>query len=161
MNPYNMRAHFGRILQDEMRKNDKIIIIAADLGYVLFDEIKKQFPNRFINCGAAEQLALGIAVGYALEGYIPVVYSISSFLLLRPSEFIRNYLGHEGINVKLAGSGIEDDYKTQGFTHHLFKTKELCDWLEIESYFPNKENLVDNVHDFIYDKNPAFIALRK
>lgn len=156
-----MRGEFGKLLHAEMKKNDKIFVITPDLGYVLFDEIQKDFPNRFCNCGAAEQLAISIGVAYALEGYIPIIYSISSFLLLRPAEFIRNYLGGEKINVKLVGSGIDNDYKTQGPTHHMYKAKEFCDWLEINSFFPKPDNFFDEFNKFLYGENPAFIALRK
>jgi transketolase len=151
-----MRAHFAKLLHEEMKKNDKIIVITADLGYVLWDEIQKDFPDRFINCGAAEQLALGMAVGFALEGYIPIVYSITSFLLLRPAEFIRNYLGHEQINVKLVGSGLDDDYKHLGYSHHFFNVSEYCSWMNIRPYF-----LLEDFDLFVNSEEPAFLGLRK
>lgn len=156
-----MRIHCHEILHEEMKKNDKIILITPDLGYKFVDRIAADFPDRFINLYAAEQQALGVAIAYALSGYIPVVYSISSFLLKRGFEWIDNYMGEEGINVKLLGSGLEDDYKDAGYTHHLFKSKELCDWLEIESYFPNQDNFVDEFNKFLYSKEPGFLGLRK
>jgi transketolase len=161
MNDYNMRADFGKLLHEEMKKNDKIFIISPDLGYVLFDKIREDFPDRFCNCGASEQLAISIAVAYALEEYIPIVYSISSFLLLRPAEFIRNYLGYEGINIKLVGSGLEDDYKNQGFTHHFFGIVEYCDWMDIDCYCPDEKTLIEDFNRFINDPNPSFLGLRK
>lgn len=153
---YNMRQHFAQLLHEEMKKNDKIVLITADLGYKLWDEIIKDFPNRFINCGAAEQLAVGMAVGYALEGYIPIVYSITPFLLLRPAEFIRNYLGIERINVKLVGSGLDDDYKNQGYTHHFYHSMEYCNFMNIRPCY-----LLDDFDEFINETKPSFLALRK
>jgi transketolase C-terminal domain/subunit len=53
---------------------------------------------------------IGAATGMAMEGKIPVVYSITPFLLYRPFVFLRNYLHHENIPVKLVGGGRNKDY---------------------------------------------------
>lgn len=161
MKNYNMRAHFGMLLYDEMKKNDKIRVISIDLGFVLFDKIKKDFPDRFLNCGAAEQSAIGIAAAWVLEGYLPIVYSISSFLLFRPAEYIRNYMGYEGLNIKLVGSGVNDDYKNQGQTHWAFNLEKYCDYMEIECYLPDENNFVKQFDDFIKSSEPGFLGLRK
>ena len=60
---------------------------------------------------------LGVAIGMSQEGLVPVCYSMSSFVLYRPFEFIRNYLNHEGANVKLVGSGRDQDYEHDGISH--------------------------------------------
>lgn len=159
--PYNMRRHFGDLLHAEMKNNKKIKVITADLGYGLFDQIMNDFPDQFLNCGAAEQLAVSLGIAAALNGYNPIIYSISSFLLLRPAEFIRNYLSHEQINVKLVGSGLDDDYKSQGYTHHLFKAEEYCSWMGIEYYYVDQHSLQYDFKNFIQSKKPSFLGLRK
>ena len=90
-----MRGWFAYYLHKQMSKNNKIWIITGDLGYKMWDQIRIDFPDRFINTGAAEQAMMGIACGLALEGKIPIVYSISTFLLYRPFETIRNYINQE------------------------------------------------------------------
>ena len=99
-----MRRTFRDLLTTEMRENENISLLVGDVGYGLFDDLRKEFPNRVINPGASEQLMIGMAVGMAMEGVIPVVYSITPFVLYRPFEFIRNYVNHENIPVKLVGS---------------------------------------------------------
>ena len=81
-----MRAVFAKNIHSEMKKNSDIWVIVNDLGYKMWDDVRRDFPERFINTGAAEQSMIGIAVGLALEGKIPVVYSITTFLLYRPFE---------------------------------------------------------------------------
>jgi transketolase len=151
-----MRNLVAALLHSQMIIDSNIYIITADLGYGLWDEIKKDFPDRFYNVGSAEQLMLGIGVGLALSGKIPICYSISPFLLYRPAEFIKNYLIHENIPVKLIGAGRDRDYGTDGFTHWeapLFNEIMIRPtWTgEVTSYF----------NYFIYSKKPLYMNLRK
>jgi transketolase C-terminal domain/subunit len=53
---------------------------------------------------------MGTAVGMAMEGKIPIVYSITPFAIYRPFELIRNYLSHEQIPVKIVGGGRDKQY---------------------------------------------------
>ena len=74
----SVRKEFVRLLHEEMKKNEKILFVIGDLGYGHFDKIREEFPDRVFNPGAAEQLMLGMAVGMAQEGCIPVCYSASA-----------------------------------------------------------------------------------
>jgi transketolase len=112
-----MRKLFAEILLEEMSKNPDIVLITADMGYGLWDKIRETFPDRFYNVGASEQLMIGMATGFALEGKIPVCYSITPFLLYRPFEFIRNYMSVEKTPLKLFGGGRDRDYGYLGYTH--------------------------------------------
>jgi transketolase len=76
-----MRRQFVSYLIEEMRKNDKIFVLTGDLGYGLFDDLKKEFPDRFVNVGSCEQLMVGMAVGMSYEGMIPICYSITPFVI--------------------------------------------------------------------------------
>ena len=156
-----MRRTFRDLLTDEMRENNNISLLVGDVGYGLFDDLRKEFPNRVINPGASEQLMIGMAVGMAMEGIIPVVYSITPFVLYRPFEFIRNYVNHENIPVKLVGSGRDDDYGVCGFSHHA------CEDQQVLSLFPNiktfrPENKEDiDIKEFLYNSSPSYINLSR
>jgi len=82
----SMRGYFGRALYKEMASNEDIWLVTADLGYKMFDSHFEDFPERVINVGASEQAGVGICVGLALQGKIPVFYSITNFTLYRPFE---------------------------------------------------------------------------
>lgn len=159
----SIRGWFGRALYFEMQKNPNLICLTADLGYGLFCEHKKDFPNQFYNVGAAEQCMLGTAIGLTLSGQTVFCYSITSFLLYRGYEWIRNFLQHENIPVRLIGSGLEDDYKNQGITHHTFDAREvLKQWWRIDTYFPEtKEQVPDFLKRMIETDKPSFICLRR
>ncbi len=153
------RREFVNLLINEMNKNEKIFLLTGDLGFGLFDDIRKKFPNRFINVGSCEQLMIGLAVGLSYEGWIPLCYSITPFLLYRPFEFIRNYLNHELANVKLVGGGRDKDYKNLGFSHWAEDDVKIISSLEnIEIYKPKKMSS-EIFNDFIYNNKPSYINL--
>lgn len=146
-----------------MQSDDTIVVLTGDLGYGLFDNIRSTAPGRFINVGASEQLMLGAAAGLALQGKIPICYSITSFLIYRPFEFIRNYMQVEGIPIKLVGSGRDKDYLSAGYTHHSTEVKSiLMQFPKIDLFFPEDIfELTEQIEGFIYSKNPSFISLKK
>jgi transketolase len=90
-----MRKLFASYLLEEMKINDKIIIITADIGYGVLDEIREKYPERFFNVGSSEALMIGMAIGLCYEGKIPFCYTITTFLLYRPFDMIRNYINYE------------------------------------------------------------------
>jgi transketolase len=158
-----MRKKFAELLFEEMYSNSKIHLVTADMGYKMFDAIKEKFPDRLHNVGAAEQLMLGMCVGLTISGKIAIGYSITPFLLYRPFEWVRNYLNHEGVPVKLVGSGRDNDYLHDGFTHYAhddFKVMEC--FTRIDKLWPETvEELDDKFEDFIYSKNPAYLNLKR
>ena len=159
----SMRGWWAYELYRQMKKNENIWLVTADLGYGMFDDIRKEMPQRFINTGAAEQAMIGIAVGLALEGKIPFVYSITPFLLFRPFETIRNYINREKIPVKLIGSGRDHDYKDDGYSHWPEEQVPILQVLSnINSYFPEtKEQIPDLVDKVINSGQPDYINLRR
>ena len=120
-----MRIEFFKYLYELMKANPNIWALTGDLGFIGFDKIRDEMPDRFINCGAAEQSMLDIACGLAMEGKIPIVYSITSFLLYRPFETWRTYINHEKLHIIGIGSGRDDDYKHDGFSHFAGDDKKL------------------------------------
>jgi transketolase len=158
------RGYFAYELYQQMKKNDKIVVITADLGYGAFDAIQKDFPKRFFNVGASEQAMIGIGVGMALKGLIPFCYSITPFLLYRPLEWIKNYLGHEKIAVKLVGAGVGQDYLDDGFTHWSdgpYNTV-ISRYPNIQQFYPEEKTQVPKmVQEMVTNKKPSFIHLHR
>lgn len=158
-----MRKQFADILHQKMKEDNSIFLIVADLGYLLFDRIREDFPDRFYNTGAAEQCAMGVAVGLALSNKVPVIYSITPFLLFRSAETIRNYINHESIPVKLIASGRDDDYLHDGFSHYAGDDKELLHlWPNIVSRWPVDEDEVRQVvEDMLHIDKPFYLNLKR
>jgi len=90
-NPQRLVQAYSAALIKHARKNQKIVVLDADLildtGLIPF---KKEFPDRFYECGIAEQDMVSQAGGMALNGLLPVVHSFACFLSSRPNEQIYN-----------------------------------------------------------------------
>ena len=158
-----MRKIFFQELYKQMQKDENIWVVTGDLGYIGFDKIRDDFPSRFVNAGASEQAMMGIAVGLAIKGKKPFVYSITPFLLRRPYETIKLYLHNEKIPVRLVGSGRDFDYAHDGPSHDATDTKRLLDTVpNVIQYFPQTdEAVIEYVGKMVNYKEPSFISLRR
>lgn len=102
-------------------KRDDLVFITGDLGYMAFERLASTFGERFINAGVAEQNAVSLAAGLARESFLPWVYSMAVFSVLRPYEQIRHDLALHRLPVKLVGNGGGYGYGIMGATHHALE----------------------------------------
>lgn len=158
-----MRETFTKELYNKMKENPDIYLLTGDLGYHLFDDIRWDFQERFINCGASEYGMVGIAIGLALEGKIPFCYSITPFLIFRPFELLRTYIDTEKIPVKLIGSGRDKDYIHDGRSHDASDIQDTMNLFKnIKQLWPTTKGEVKNMVDLmVNDDKPYFISLQR
>lgn len=158
-----MRKECAQLLLDEMSVNPKIRVVTADLGFGILDHVRNAYPDRFYNVGAAEQLMIGAAIGMAEQGLVPVCYSMSSFLLYRPFEFLRNYVNYEKINIKLLGSGRDKDYSHDGISHWAHDDRLVLSSLpNIVEYRPEDLPELETAFDqWINNTSPAYLNLMR
>jgi transketolase len=102
---------------EEAERDDRIMLLTGDLGFMALEPFRERFPERFFNMGVAEQNMIGVATGLADAGYTPFCYSIVPFALLRPFEFIRNGPVLHGLPVRIVGVGGGFEYGSAGPTH--------------------------------------------
>jgi len=157
----NMRPNFFKLLYDAMKANPDIWCIVGDLGYGGVDKIQKDFPDRFVNCGAAEFSMVGIAAGLALEGKIPFTYTITPFYY-RAFEMIRTYINHESIPIIMVAAGRKDDYKEDGISHTAEDDKVFKMFKNIQCRWPeSNEDMEESVREAIEEKRPFYINLSR
>lgn len=158
----NRRAFIDTLIE-LAEKDDKIVLIVPDVGFNYIEEFQKRFPGRFFNLGVTEQSTTMIAVGLALEGFKPYVYSMINFVLFRPYEMVRNGIVHHKANVKLLGVKGSSSYKFLGFSHNLTDDNEdqnTCALLGLPAYFPKDPEAVGNfVRETYKSTGPAYIRL--
>lgn len=151
-----MRRKFAADLYELMKKDKNIILITADMGYLMFSKIHSEMPDQYFNVMAAEQAMLGIAIGMAIKGRIPVCYTITPFYF-RCFEGIRLYLDHESIPVKMVASGRGNDYNA-GFSHDASDHEILKQFKNIEFIVPDNDF---NLSEIIYSGKPTYLNLKR
>lgn len=158
-----MRRIFADELYRHAQEDSSIYLVTADLGYKVWDQWRDTLPLQFLNTGASEQSALDICIGLAMAGKKPYFYSITPFLIFRPFESIRNYINHEKWNVKLIGSGRDNDYKHDGWSHNATDVRKFMDQFENihQSYPETKEEIPSLVDVLVQSSDPWFISLKK
>ena len=119
-----MRKAFNEELLKAARQDKRIHMILADIGYGEIEPFANEFPERFINCGVAEQNMTGVACGVALAGNIAITYSIANFPTLRCLEQVRNDVCYHNANVKIVIIGGGMAYGPLGVSHH--STEDLA-----------------------------------
>lgn len=114
-----MRNKFADTLYECGKDNPRVAIVVADISPAgSMEKFRKEFPERFLNVGVAEQSMIGICAGMALKGLQPFAYTIATFSLYRPFEFVRDDLGYQNLPVTVVGIGGGVVYSTLGGTHH-------------------------------------------
>lgn len=154
-----MRRKFGKLIDKLAKKDKKIYLLVGDIGYGIFDDFRKNHPNRFLNLGICEQSLIGVAAGMSLEGLKPWVYTITPFLIERPFEQVKLDIDQQKANVKLVGFA---DYPTLGPTHSELNGKKISKLFKnIKSYFPKDTIETEkNILKCYKYKGPNFISLK-
>ena len=102
----------------KLAKHDKrVVFIGSDLGHGVLDEMKAEFPEQFFMEGVSEQYIVGMAAGLAMEGFIPYVNTIATFLTRRCYEQIAVDLCLHDLPVRLLANGGGGVYASLGPTH--------------------------------------------
>ena len=142
----SLLSSYSNSIVNEARKNKKIIALDGDLvldtGLI---EFEKKFPERFIECGIAEQDMVSQAGTLAKEGFIPIVHSFSSFLTARPNEQIYNNSTEE---TKVIYSGFLAGLLPSGPGHSHQAVRDIASMSgmhNLEMIQPNSEKQVEKL----------------
>ena len=154
-----MRRIFGKVMNDIIKKDKKVILCVGDIGYGIFDDVRKNYPKNFYNLGICEQSIIGVASGMALDGLKPWVYTITPFLIERPFEQIKLDIDQQKANVNLVGFA---DYPSLGPSHAELNAKKLMSLFKnIKSFFPKNSVETEKVAKLCSKiKGPTFISLK-
>lgn len=112
------RESYGKALVELAEKYDNLVVLDADLAAATKTGMfKKAYPNRFFDCGIAENNMMGVAAGLALSGKIPFASSFAMFAAGRSYEQVRNSIGYPHVNVKIGATHGGITVGEDGATH--------------------------------------------
>ncbi|MEG1516568.1 MAG: transketolase C-terminal domain-containing protein [Clostridia bacterium] len=114
-----VKKAFTQTLLELAQSNQKIFALATDsCGSVTLDDFARLLPGQFVECGIAEQDAVGIAAGLSKTGLIPFVCGPASFYATRAAEQIKVDVAYSHTDVKVIGVSGGVSYGALGGTHH-------------------------------------------
>lgn len=171
-----MRSTYLNTLYELAQKDSRVVSLVADNGLIVYDDFRRDFPERYFNFGIAEGNMVAAAAGMASCGMIPYCYTINAFLAYRSYEFIRDDVCLQNQNVKIVGIGTGLAYSTLGPSHHTTEdiallrslpnltvfspaTRMEIKWMMKESFEikgPVYIRLGNNTEEY-YERNPHFV----
>jgi len=118
----SMRSAFGNCIVELAKTRDDFVILDADVaggtGTKLF---RTTFPDRFIQCGIAEQNMMSVAAGLSTTEITPIVTCYAVFASMRAIEQARNSIAYPNFNVKIVASHLGLDVGPDGPTHQAIE----------------------------------------
>ena len=112
------REAYGNALAEFGAKYNDIVVLDADLAEATKTCVfKKKFPERFFDCGIAENNMFGVAAGLAASGKIPFASTFAMFAAGRSFDQVRNSIGYPHLNVKICATHAGISVGEDGATH--------------------------------------------
>ena len=112
-----MRKTCLNMVYELAKRDERVVFVGSDLGPGVLDDMKTNMPDRFYMEGVAEQNIIGMAAGLALEGYIPFVNTIATFITRRCYEQVCVDAALHNLPIRLIGNGGGLVYAPLGPTH--------------------------------------------
>ena len=109
---------FGAAACDLEKKMDKLVVLTADLRYYSgLERFKKKKKKKLYNCGIAEENMIGMAAGFAKEGFVPFASTYATFASMRCADQVRVNMGYMKLPIKLVGLTAGLSVGVLGATH--------------------------------------------
>ncbi len=116
------RFGYGEGLLELGEKNPNVVVLTGDLAdSTKVSDFGKKYPERFIECGVAEQNMTGVAAGLAAAGKIPFVSSYAVFSPGRAWDQVRVSVCYSNLPVKIAGAHTGVSVGPDGATHQALE----------------------------------------
>src|SRR4030088_640885 len=104
-------------VHDLAKRDGRVVFIGSDLSPGLLGDMQREMPDRYYMEGISEQNVIGMAAGFAMEGYVPYVNTIATFITRRCYEQVAVDLCLHDLPVRLIGNGGGLVYAPLGPTH--------------------------------------------
>ena len=155
-------AFFDEIYEIAKQDND-VIFITADADAFSLKKYKKDFPDRFINVGCAEQNMISVAAGLSLSGKKIFIYAIIPFITMRCFEHIKVNICSMNLPITIVGAGAGLSFGNDGATHHGVSDISIMRTLpELEIYNPSDSFSAKNIARLCYKSNfPTYVRIDK
>lgn len=123
----SLREAYGKTLVELGKENPDIVVLDADLSHSTMTHFfASQFPERFFNCGIAEQNLMGISAGLAASGKIPIASTFTVFAPGRCFDQMRVSIAQQHLNVKIVATHGGITVGEDGMSHQAIEDLSLA-----------------------------------
>lgn len=157
-----VRMSFTAALLEAAKEDSSIFALATDSrGSVTLVDYADQLPNQFVECGIAEQDAVGISAGLANAGLRPFLCGPACFYSMRSAEQIKVDIAYSHMNVKVIGVSGGVSYGALGTSHHATQDIALMRAIPgLEVYLPSDGAQMRAMLKYLVQSNvPAYVRM--
>jgi transketolase len=159
----SVRDAFFNKIYDLVKAGEDIYIVTADLGAPTLDDFRRDFPERYISVGIAEQCLIAVAAGLALAGKKVIAYGLNPFPITRAFDQVRSLMAELDIPVTLCALNAGFCSAECGYTHMPIEDMAMMRTLSnVRVINPTDENIsVKIAEEMLISKKPTFIRFDK
>ena len=142
----SIRQEFADTMLEVGKKNPNLIVMVSDISHGVLKPFAKTCPKQYYNIGICEQSIVNMAAGLSKLDLIPVVHTITPFIIERSYEQIKLDFGYQKLGINLITVGGSFDYSKLGCSHHCYTDVSLMSHFTKSSIFlpgnPKEFNLL-------------------
>ena len=148
-----MRAQFAKTMESVGLEDSRLVVLVGDIGTFSLRGYEAQCPGRFFNVGIREQTLASAAAGMAIMGYVPVIHSITPFIVERCFEQLKDDFCYQRLPGNVVSVGAGFDYSALGCTHHSYSDIAMLKSLPgVQIVVPGSQTELDRLFRQTYDR---------
>jgi transketolase len=114
----DMRTRAAETVCELFQEDPRVAVVLAEISVERFSPALRHDPTRAVNLGIMEQTMVGVAAGFAMEGFHPIVHTIAPFVAERGLEQLKLDFANQELGGLVITVGGSYDYASEGTTHH-------------------------------------------
>lgn len=158
-----VRDAFFEKIYEKTKAGEDIIIVSSDIGAPSLDDFRKDFPERFVNVGIAEQNSIAVAGGLALAGKKVITYGLNPFPVTRAFDQVRNILSALEIPITVTALNAGTCSAEAGYTHIAVENMSIMRTLNNVVVINPSDTLISErlVDELLNNPKPRYVQFDK
>lgn len=158
-----VRDVFFHEIYKKTKQGEDIVIVSSDIGAPSLDDFRRDFPNRFINVGIAEQNLLAVSSGLQLAGKKVVAYALNPFPVTRAFDQVRNIMASLQIPLTVTALNAGTCSAEAGYTHMPIENISMVRTLKnLQVVNPSDETIAKRLaHAVVEEPYPRYVQFDK
>lgn len=146
-----VRQQFADTVLEVGQKDSRLVVLVGDISHFAMQPFAKACPGRYYNVGICEPTIMSMSAGVSKVGLIPVVHTISPFLIERSYEQIKLDFGYHELAGNIVTVGSAFDYGMLGCTHHCYSDFALMKPIQgTQIFYPGSSLEFDALFQAVY-----------